>query len=110
NVFGTFTKTPDMLTDARGQQWLDDYRAEFSSEPGPYTMQSYDAVRVMAEGIKQAGSTDRDKVAEAIHNLSGFELFSGPAVFLADGTLRDSNFVIVQLKEDAFVLYDDLLD
>jgi branched-chain amino acid transport system substrate-binding protein len=110
NVFGTFTKTPDMLTDAHGQQWLDDYRAEFGAEPGPYTMQAYDAVRVMAEGIKQAGSTDRDQVADAIYNLSGFELFSGPAVFKDDGTLENSNFVIVQLKETAFALYSDLKD
>jgi branched-chain amino acid transport system substrate-binding protein len=108
NVFGTFTKTPDMLTDAQGRQWLDDYRAEFGTEPGPYTMQAYDAARVMAEGIKLAGSTDRDAVAEAIHNLSGFELFSGPAKFTAQGTLENSNFVIVQLKDNAFVLYDDL--
>jgi branched-chain amino acid transport system substrate-binding protein len=109
-VYGTFTKTPDMLTDTKGKQWLEDYRTEFNAEPGPYTMQAYDAVRVMAEGMKQAGSTDREAVGAAIHGLSGFEIFSGPAKFKADGTLENSNFVIVQLQEDAFVLYDDLQD
>ncbi|MDR1387804.1 MAG: branched-chain amino acid ABC transporter substrate-binding protein [Propionibacteriaceae bacterium] len=105
-VYGTFTQTPDMLVGA--DSWLAEYQAKFKAEPGPYTTQAYDGVRVMAEGVRLAGSTDRAAVAQAIHGLNGFELFSGPATFTDQGVLADSSFVIVVLKEGKFVLYDDL--
>ncbi|MDR1214898.1 MAG: branched-chain amino acid ABC transporter substrate-binding protein [Propionibacteriaceae bacterium] len=105
-VYGTFTQTPDMLVGA--EQWLASYQAKFGAEPGPYTTQAYDGVRVMAEGVRLAGSTDRQAVADAIHGLRGFDLFSGPATFTDQGVLADSSFVIVVLKDGKFVLFDDL--
>lgn len=107
NVFGTFTQTPDMVEG--GEEWTARYREKFNAEPGPYSLQSYDAVRVMAEAIKNAGSTDMDKVIEALHAIDGFELFSGPLKFTPEGTLSGGGFVIVTIGPDGtFVLHDNL--
>lgn len=110
DVYGTFTKTPDMLEDA--DEWIAAYK-EISGgeEPGPYSIQSYDAVRVVAEGMTNAGSTDGDAVNEAIAEIDGLELSSGPLQFTDEGTLSGGGFVIVTVgPQGSFVLHDDLQD
>ncbi|HML51775.1 MAG TPA: branched-chain amino acid ABC transporter substrate-binding protein [Propionicimonas sp.] len=107
NVYGTFTMTPDMLQD--GGAWSAAYKDKFGTDPGPYALQSYNAVKVMAEGIKQAGSTDMDKVDAALHNLKDFSTASGSISFTEQGTLTDAKFVIVTIAPDGkFVLSDRL--
>lgn len=107
NVYGTFTMTPDMLQD--GGAWSASYTEKFGTDPGPYALQSYNAVKVMAEGIKQAGSTDMDKVDAALHNLKDFSTASGSISFTEQGTLTDAKFVIVTIGPDGkFVLSDRL--
>lgn len=110
-VVGSFTQTPDMLEGA--DKWLANYQSSFNAAPGPYSTQSYDAVRVAAEALTQAGSTDGDAVSKAIADLDGFPLFSGPATFTKEGTLEGSGgFVIVEPTGDggAFVMKDSLQD
>ncbi|AXH95760.1 branched-chain amino acid ABC transporter substrate-binding protein [Ornithinimicrobium avium] len=110
DVFGTFTKTPDMLEGA--DDWIAAYKDVSGGEaPGPYSIQSYDAVRVVAEGMKDAGSTDGKAVNEAIAAIDGLELSSGPLKFTEDRTLSGGGFVIVEVgPEGDFVLHDDLQD
>jgi branched-chain amino acid transport system substrate-binding protein len=97
-VVGTFTQTPDML---EGQdQWISDYTALAGADPGPYSTQSYDAVRIVAEAIKNAGSTDGDKIVQALEAIDGFELFSGPLKFTPEHTLSAGGFVVVEVGED----------
>ena len=110
DVYGTFTKTPDMLEDA--DQWIAAYKKiSGGKDPGPYSIQTYDAVRVVAEGMKSAKSTDGAKVREAISKIDGLELSSGPLKFTDEGTLSGGGFVIVTVGPDgSFVLFDDLLD
>lgn len=108
NVYATFTQTPDMLEGA--EDWIATYEAEFGSQPGPYSTQAYDAVRVMAEAIKNAGSTDMDAVIAGLRGLDGFPIFSGPLTFTEQGTLSAGGFVILTIGPDGtFVLHDDLL-
>lgn len=108
NVFGTFTKTPDMLEGA--EQWIADYEEVSGGEaPGPYSIQTYDAVRVMAEAMRAAGTTDGEAVNKALTEIDGLELSSGPLKFTDDGTLSGGGFVIVEIgPEGSFILSDDL--
>lgn len=106
-VVGTFTQTPDMLEGAG--DWIASYSEAFGADPGPYSTQSYDAVRVMAEAITNAGSTETDAVVAALRELDGFPIFSGPLTFTEEGTLSEGGFAIVQIGPDGtFVLKDDL--
>ncbi|WP_051191537.1 branched-chain amino acid ABC transporter substrate-binding protein [Microbacterium luticocti] len=107
-VLGTFTQTPDMLTGA--DTWIADYKKLAGAEPGPYSTQSYDAVRVAAQAIKDAGSTDFDKVVAALKGLKDFKTFAGPLTFTDQGTRTSGGFVIVKIDPATgnFVLKDDL--
>ncbi len=109
NVVGTFTRTPDMLEG--GEQWVEDYKAVSGGEaPGPYSMQTYEAVKAMAEAMNEAGSTNYDDVIAAIKGLKNFPLLSGDLTFADDGSREGGGFVIVAPTGDGgeFVLKDDL--
>lgn len=108
NVVGTFTQTPDMIEGA--DKWIADYKELAGKDPGPYSTQSYDAVRVMAQAIDDAGSTDFKKVVSALEGLKDFDTFAGPLTFSKDHTLSGGGFVIVSIDPatGAFVLKDDL--
>lgn len=109
DVYGTFTKTPDMLEGA--DDWITAYEEISGGDgPGPYSIQAYDAVRVVAEGMGAAGSTDGAAVNDAIAEIDGLELSSGPLKFTDEGTLSGGGFVIVAVGPDGdFILHDDLL-
>lgn len=108
NVFGTFTRTPDMLEG--GEDWVAAYTELAGAAPGPYSMQTYEAVKVIAQAMEDAGGTDYDAVIKALQGLKGFPLLSGDLTFAADGSREGGGFVIVSPTGDngAFVLADDL--
>ncbi|HET6353540.1 branched-chain amino acid ABC transporter substrate-binding protein [Streptomyces sp.] len=106
DVYATMTQTPETTPGA--ESWIASYKKKFGSEPGPYSTQSYDAVRVAAEAIKKAGSTDGDKIIKALEGMNGFDIFSGPLKFTDDHTLSNGGFVILGVKSGKFVLQDSL--
>lgn len=105
-VLATMTQTPDTIKGA--ETWIADYTKAFGSAPGPYSTQSYDAVRVAAEAITKAGGTDGDKVIDALQAIDGFQLFSGPLKFTPEHTLTNGGFQILVVKDGKFVLQDAL--
>lgn len=108
NVVATFTKTPDMLEGA--ESWVADYEKLAGAAPGPYSIQTYDAVKVMAQAIEDAGTTDIAKVASALQALNEFPTLTGPLTFTEQRTRQGGGFVIVIADPNAgaFVLEDDL--
>jgi branched-chain amino acid transport system substrate-binding protein len=105
-VYATMTQTPDTIEGA--EDWIANYEEKFGSAPGPYSTQSYDAVRLAAEAIEQAGSTDGDKIIDALEGIDGFSMFSGPLKFTPEHTLSSGGFVILKIQDGTFVLEDDL--
>ena len=107
-VFATMTQTPDTLVGPAAVTWIANYKAKFNSDPGPYSTQAYDAVRLAAEAIKNAGSTNGDAVIKALEAVNGFQMFSGPLKFTAEHTLSNGGFIILVIKGGKFVLKDAL--
>ena len=105
-ILATMTQTPDTIEGA--EDWIQRYQDKFGEAPGPYSTQSYDAVRVAAEAIEQAGSTDTDAVIEALEAIDGFQLFSGPLKFTEEHTLSSGGFQILESQGGKFVLKDTL--
>lgn len=105
-ILATMTQTPETIPGA--EQWISDYEEKFGEAPGPYSTQSYDAVRLAAEAIEQAGSTDGEAVITALEEIDGFELFSGPLKFTEDHTLSSGGFQILKSENGEFVLEDPL--
>jgi branched-chain amino acid transport system substrate-binding protein len=100
------TQTPQTIPGAQG--WISDYKAKFGSEPGPYSTQAYDAVRVAAQALQTAKSTDGKKVEKALEDINGFKLFSGPLKFTSDHTLSKGGFQILVVKDGKFALKDPM--
>lgn len=101
-VLATMTQTPQTIPG--GNKWVTKYKKQFNSEPGPYSTQSYDAVRIAAEAIKTAKSTQSDKIIDALENIDGFKIFSGPLKFTPQHTLTSGGFEILVVKGNKLVL------
>ncbi len=101
-VYATMTGLPEFTPGAEG--WIAKYKAKFTADPGPYSTQSYDAVRLVADALTRSGSTDGEKLREALEKTDGFQMFSGPLKFTDKHTLAKSGFVIIEVKGDKFVL------
>lgn len=105
-VYATMTQTPDTLEGAEG--WIAAYKKKYNTDPGPYSNQAYDAVRLAAEAITKAGSTDGTKVVAALEATDGFPMFSGPLKFTPDHTLSNGGFQILVVKGGKITLQDSL--
>lgn len=101
-VFATMTQTPDTLQGA--EKWIADYKAKFKADPGPYSTQAYDAVRLAAKAIDDAGSTKGADIIKALEGIDGFSMFSGPLKFTPEHTLSSGGFVILVIKDGKFTL------
>lgn len=101
-VYATMTQTPQTIPN--GDAWIASYKKTFNADPGPYSTQSYDAVRVAAEAIKNAGSTDGPAVISALEKIDGFKIFSGNLKFTPEHTLSQGGFDILVVKGSDFAL------
>jgi branched-chain amino acid transport system substrate-binding protein len=101
-VFATMTQTPQTIPG--GDAWIKKYQDKFGDAPGPYSPQAYDAVRVAAEAVEKAGSTDGQKVIKALEGIDGFKIFSGSLKFTPEHTLTEGGFDILVVQGDNFAL------
>lgn len=103
-VYGLTLPVPQFVP--RAAAWAARFKAAYGKDPGPFTMQAYDAVRLGLDAIKRAGSLDHAAVRQAIASTApgDVELLSGPAKFNPDGTQVDPTFVLLQVHNGAFVL------
>ncbi len=99
---GTFiTMTPSAEFLPEGKAFVDAYKAKFNAEPGPYSALQYDGIKVLADAIKRAGSTDKAKIVEALKQTD-FKALTSQVSFAEDHTLKNTNFRIFQVKGGTF--------
>jgi branched-chain amino acid transport system substrate-binding protein len=85
-------------------KWRATFKETYGREPGLDALQAYDSVRTLAQAVKQAKSTEQEKVAAQLEELSlNFVNFLGVVRFAADHTLLYDNRVILVVKDDEFV-------
>ncbi|MFC7488890.1 branched-chain amino acid ABC transporter substrate-binding protein [Knoellia sp. CPCC 206453] len=102
-VFATMTQTPSTIPG--GAEWIGKYTKAFGSDPGPYSTQAYDAVRIAAQAVKEAdGSTKGADVIKALEDMDGFQIFSGKLKFTPEHTLAEGGFDILVVKGTDFAL------
>lgn len=91
--FTTTTPTPQFLSSAKN--WSAAYQAEFNTAPGPYSAVSYDGMRLLANAISRAKSTNPAAITKALAATVNFQTFAGPISFKSDGTPAKSNYVVL---------------
>ena len=102
----------DELADSHPQKKLlatykKDYEAAYKEDVSTFGGHAYDAVLIVTEALKKAGTTDRDKVRDAIENLHGLVGTAGIYNFSAtDHTGLDLNaFEMLTVKDGKFTIY-----
>ncbi len=101
----------DALPDTHPQkallsQYKSEYEARYKEDASAFGGYAFDAMNIVAEGIRQAGN-DRAKVRDAIEGLSNFPGVGGMFTFSPqdhNGLTIDS-FAMLTVKDGKFVLY-----
>ena len=84
-----------------------DYETRYKEDVSTFGGHAYDALMVVVEALKKAGTPDREKVRDAIENLNGFVGTAGVFNFSAtDHTGLDLNaFEMLTVKDGKFTIY-----
>jgi branched-chain amino acid transport system substrate-binding protein len=94
-----FAPSPEQ---AVGEDWITRYQEVEYRNPDTYSINGYSALRVLAAGVRAAGSFDASAVSEAIRS-STVDTPMGQLSFQANGDLRDATVYIFQVQDDSFV-------
>ncbi len=89
-------------------QYKNDYEAKFTEPASTFGGHGYDAIMILAEAIKTAGSSDTEKVRAAIENMQGFVGTGGVFNFTPEdhNGLDIDAFAMMTVKDGKFVLYN----
>ncbi|MEK6586181.1 MAG: penicillin-binding protein activator, partial [Nitrospirota bacterium] len=102
-VDGFFVDSPNPAV----QDFVQRYHKRFQSTPSLFTMQVYDAARVVIEGVRH-GATSGEALHDFLMTQRNLPTLAGPASFGPDGTLHRPLFLL-QVKQGKFVQLDCLL-
>jgi branched-chain amino acid transport system substrate-binding protein len=86
------------------RSFVEKYRERFGATPDSLAALAYDAARVLADGIKRAGSTDGLKLRDAIAATKGFDGVTGTINLGAARDPEGKTLVIVEVKNGALAL------
>jgi branched-chain amino acid transport system substrate-binding protein len=102
----------DELPDSHPQKqvlaaYKKDYESRYKEDVSTFGGHAYDALMVVVEALKKAGTPDREKVRDAIENLKGFVGTAGVFNFSAtDHTGLDLDaFEMLTVKDGKFTIY-----
>ena len=96
-VDGFFVDSPN----AGVQEFVQRYQKRFESLPSLFTMQGYDAARIIIDGIRH-GATSGEALQDYLATQRNLPTLAGPAGFGPDGTLHRPLFLL-QVKQGKFV-------
>ena len=99
-VDGFFVDSPNPAV----QDFVQRYQKRFQTTPSLFTMQGYDAARVVIEGIRK-GATSGEALQEFLMTQRDLPTLAGPAGFGPDGTLQRPLFLL-RVKQGKFVQLD----
>lgn len=88
------------------KEFMDNYKAKYKQDPGPYSALAYDGIYVVADAIERAGGVASTDLIKAIDETPEYKGLSGVISFKEDKTLVQSNFVLLQAKEGKWILVD----
>lgn len=85
--------SPDDV-DPRVQKFVKDYMTRFNEKPGAMAALGYDAVLVVADALRRAGSSDAASLQKALASTVGFEGITGAITIDANRNAQKSAVVL----------------
>ena len=89
-------------TSKRVQDFVAAYKKAKGKEPAALVAQGYDAMMILADAIKRAGSFERAKVRQALAETKDYDAVTG-RITLDENRNANKSGVVVQVKGDKFV-------
>jgi branched-chain amino acid transport system substrate-binding protein len=87
------------------KSYVSAYQAAYGTGPGPYSTYEYDAVGVVAQAIKDAGSTTPSKITTALKSISNYSGITGDFHFDSVGDRNPVNYIVIIVQNGQFVAY-----
>ena len=88
------------------KRFRDDYQAEYGMPPeNAFAALGYDAMGLVADAIERAGSSDPEKVTEALASTTGYEAVTGTIAF-PEGERVPSKPVALMKVEDGTIAFE----
>ena len=88
------------------RRFSDAFRRRFGATPDAGAALGYDAVRVLADAIRRAGSASPERVAEALHATRAWPGVTGPFTYDGSGDLPDKPIFTVTVRDGRFEYLD----
>lgn len=82
----------------KNKAFVEAYTARYKEAPGKYSAAGYNAINILAAAINRAGSTDAEKIREAL-TKTDYEGPNGKFKFDAKGQASGFSVVLVQLQK-----------
>lgn len=95
------------IPNPRVKRFTADFRARFDATPDVGAALGYDAVRVLADAIRQAGTPTPDRVAAALRATRGWEGVTGTLAFDSAGDLVPTPIRKLVVRGGAFHYLDE---
>ena len=95
-------------TDANVQNFIKEYKEKYKAEPNMFAVLGYDAMNMMIQSIKTAGTTDSDKVIDAMKGISfkgltgniTFDAERNPVKSAVSNTIQDGAYKFVEYFDE----------
>ncbi|MDQ0219219.1 branched-chain amino acid ABC transporter substrate-binding protein [Peribacillus cavernae] len=104
---GLFVATPwfSEKEDPKVQEFIKKYETEYGKKPDQFAAQAYDALYIMAEGLKNAGEADRDALRDALAEIKDLEGILGSFSFDKDGDV-EMDPIVLTIKDGKFQIFE----
>lgn len=91
--------------DQKVQDFVKKYEEKYGKKPDQFAAQAYDALYIMAEGLKNAGEADRDAFRDALAEIKDLDGILGKFSFDKDGDVLMEPTVLI-IKDGKFQLFE----
>jgi branched-chain amino acid transport system substrate-binding protein len=89
------------------QKFVNDYKAKYNQLPDALAALAYDAARILADGMQRAGSTDGEKVRDAIATTKDFPGVTGQ-ISINEERNAVKSAVIVKVENGKYLLTETI--
>jgi len=101
-AYVTFGGLPPSQLKGKGREFYEAYKKKYNAEPEAYAVYGYEAGKIALEGIKRAGTKDREKIRAAVAGIQDFEGALGKWSFDANGDTSLKVMMIEEIKNGHF--------
>lgn len=84
--------------------YVEEYKAKYGTDPGPYGTYTYDGVGVIAKAIEKANSVEPADITKAIADLGDYEGITGTFHFNKIGDREPVEYIVITIKDGKFAL------